>query len=113
MEAGVLMDRDVSRIESQLSALTSQTREWQTNMTRDFAELKTLVREHPLLCPYREKISAVETHERRIVGIETDVHDLQIMVARSGAMGGLAGGGVVTVVAGIIYGIGSLAGWWA
>jgi hypothetical protein len=106
------MERDVSRLEDQIVALTSQTREWQANMTRDFAELKTLVREHPLLCPYREKISAIESHERRIGGVETSVHDLQIMVAKSGAVGGLAGGGTVGVIGAIVFGIGKAAGWW-
>ena len=106
------MDRDVSRIENQLSALTSQTREWQANMARDFAELKTLVREHPLLCPYREKISSIESHSKRIDTLETGVHDLQIMVARSGAVGGLAGGGVVSVVAGVVFALGKALSWW-
>jgi hypothetical protein len=106
------MERDVPRLEAQIIALTSQTREWQANMTRDFAELKTLVREHPLLCPYREKISSIESHDRRIDTLEIGVHDLQIMVAKSGAVGGLAGGGVVSVVAGVVFAVGRSIGWW-
>ena len=106
------MDRDITRIEDHLTALTSQTREWQVNMTREMSELKTLVAQHPFLCPYREKISTIETHSKRIDTLELSVHDLQIMVAQSGAVGGLAGGGVVTVVAGVVFGVGRAAGWW-
>ena len=88
-------------------------------MSREITELKTLVREHPVLCPYRERIAAVGQnakdieHERaRIDRMEQALQRLELVVARSGAVGGLAGGGTVGVLGAVVFAVGKAAGWW-
>lgn len=113
------MERDISRVEIQISVLTSQTREWHTSMTKELAELKTLVGQHGVLCPYRERIAAIAVVERditddrkEITDIKEIVHDLELAVARSSAIGGATGGSVVVIATGIVFGVGKAAGWW-
>lgn len=113
------MERDISRVESQIAALTSQTREWHTSMTKELAELKTLVGQHGVLCPYRERIAAIAQVERDIVvdgkaiaDMREDIRALELAVARSSAIGGATGGSVVVLATSIVFGIGKAAGWW-
>ena len=119
MEAGALMERDVTRLEAALAALTSEYRQGHSHLETAMSELKAIVREHPGACPYRERIAMITENTKDIDAVKSDVadikrcvHDIELAVARSSAVGGAAGGGVVTVVVGIVYGLGKAAGWW-
>ena len=119
MEAGGLMERDITRLEHQISALTSEYREGHSDLVRQMTEVKTLVAQHPIACPYRERIAMITENSKDIEEVKKDVgdiqkcvHEIELAVARSSAVGGAAGGGVVTVVVGVIFGLGKAAGWW-
>ena len=102
---------DMQRIEAQLAALAESFSRWQLTITQRLAEVGVLVSNKRDLCPFREDIAQAANHVRRLEALEKGqadqgktIHQMQIDAARSGALGGLAGGGVVTIVAGIIYG---------
>lgn len=102
------MDRDITRLEGQIAGLVTDVR----GIMQEISEIKTLVREHPVLCPYRESIASVALNARDIAALQAKVRDLELAVARSGAIGGLAGGGVVSLIVTVVFGIGKMAGWW-
>ena len=102
---------DMQRIEAQLAALSDSFSRWQLTITQRLAEVGVLVSNKRELCPFREDIAQAANHVRRLENLEQcqidqgkTIQQMQIDAARSGALGGLAGGGVVTVIAGIIYG---------
>ena len=119
MTVGEIATRDISRLENQITALTREYREGHSDLVRQMTEVKTLVAQHPTACPYRERIAMITENSKDIeevkksVGdIQKCVHEIELAVARSSAVGGAAGGGVVTVVVGVIFGLGKAAGWW-
>ena len=119
MPEAASMERDISRVESQIAALTSQTREWHTSMTKELAELKTLVSQHPFSCPYRVRIASIDQVERDITEdrkditeIKRSIRDIERAIDRSSAVSGAAGGSAVAVITGVVFGVGKAAGWW-
>ena len=113
------MERDISRLENQIIQLTSEYREGHSDLVKQMAEVKTLVAQHPTACPYRERIAMISENEKDIKDLRTDVGDIKRCVReieravdRSSAVGGIAGGGVVSIVAGVIFALGKALGWW-
>jgi hypothetical protein len=119
MTVGEIATRDIARIEGQIIALTKEYREGHSDLVRQMTEVKTLVAQHPTACPYRERIAMIAENTKDIEDVRQDVNDLKRCVRdieravdRSSTVGGVAGGGVVSIVAGIIFGVGKAAGWW-
>ena len=113
------MERDITRLEHQISALTSEYREGHSDLVRQMTEVKTLVAQHPTACPYRERIAMISENTKDIEDVRRDVMDIKKCVReieravdRSSAVGGIAGGGVVSIVAGIVLAVGKALGWW-
>ena len=113
------MERDITRLEHQISALTSEYREGHSDLVRQMREVKTLVAQHPTACPYRERIAMIAENSKDIEDVRKDVGDIKKCVReieravdRSSAVGGIAGGGVVSIVAGIVLAVGKALGWW-
>lgn len=63
-------------------------------------------------CPFRDDIVLAANNRARLAATENAIYELKLAMARAGILSGAAGGGIVTVVAGIVYGIGHQAGWW-
>ena len=119
MTVGEIATRDIARLENQITALTREYREGHSDLVKQMSEVKTLVAQHPTACPYRERIAMIAENSKDIEDVRKDVSDIKRCVReieravdRSSAVGGIAGGGVVSVVAGVIFGVGKAAGWW-
>ena len=70
-----------------------------TANTGRITTLETIAARPPGLCPAHD-------------GVIRDVVQLRLDVAKLGVTSGMAGGGVVSVLVGIIFGVGKAAGWW-
>ena len=119
MTVGDIAARDIARLENQIVALTREYREGHSDLVRQMTEVKTLVAQHPTACPYRERIAMISENTKDIEDVRRDVMDIKKCVReieravdRSSAVGGIAGGGVVSIVAGIVLAVGKALGWW-
>ena len=79
-----------------------------TQVMTAIAELRTLVSTEGMRCPYREDIGKAKNNATRITAVEEKVANIRIDFARQAGVGGSAGG----IVAGALFVLGKLAGWW-
>jgi len=67
-------------------------------------------------CPYRDRVihntAEIVLHHARLSTIESLVLDMRLASARAGMVGGISGAAVTSIVAGVVYGVGKVAGWW-
>lgn len=91
---------------TRFDSFQKEMRELQRFMDTEFSIMKTMVGHHALTCPYREEISSVSENRRNIERLTDRLGELEISVARSGAIGGVVGGSSAAVVTGVLYLIG-------
>lgn len=103
-----IVERDIARIEAQMAEVNERLAALEEQVT----EIRMLVRAQGATCPYRDDIVRARNHIQRLTDIEKRVHDLELAMARSGAIGGIAGGGIVGIITMGLFGLGKLLGWW-
>lgn len=125
-----MTERDVERLQREYESLSKDMSDLFVFTQKETTAIRGLLDNVWAKCPYRENIAravnnvarlerleqrmeaeAVRT-EQRDKELDQRIHAIELSIAKSGALGGMAGGGIVSVIAGIIYGIGKAAGWW-
>jgi hypothetical protein len=99
-------------VASDLEALGSRLYEFETAITGQLAELKTLIQTESVRCPYREAINQGTVNGRRLDDLEDLVTNVRIDRAKERRTGAGIGGSVVAMIASIAFALGRSAGWW-
>jgi hypothetical protein len=99
-------------VASDLQALGGRLYEFETSITRQLAELSTLIQTESVRCPYREAISQNTSNTKRLDDLEDLVTNVRIDRAKERRTGAGIGGSVVATVASIVFAVGKSAGWW-
>lgn len=63
-------------------------------------------------CPFQVEIARAANNHQRLSSMENVVQQLRVDLAKQSVAGGAAGGGIVSIIAGVIIAIGKAAGWW-
>ena len=63
-------------------------------------------------CPFQIEIARAANNHQRLSSMENVVQQLRVDLAKQSVAGGAAGGGIVSIIAGVIIAIGKAAGWW-
>lgn len=63
-------------------------------------------------CPFRPEIARAQNNHERLTRLEECVQQLRVDIAKQSVASGAAGGGIVSIIAGVIIAIGKAAGWW-
>lgn len=71
--------------------------------------LTTLQEREAQLCPYR---GTVERNTTRLGELEKTVTEMRLEMARMSILSGTAGGGVVSLIGGVLLAVGKSLGWW-
>jgi hypothetical protein len=77
-------------------------REWQVDhdqIRTNTVHLTMLESRAPMVCPKHDQLVA-------------EIQKIQVEIARTGMTSGASGGVMVSVIAGVVFGVGKAAGWW-
>ena len=110
-----LTQSDPSRrivVASDFEALSSRLYDFETNITGQLAELKTLIQTEAARCPYREAINQAVMDSNRVTNLENLMTDMRIDRAKERRTGAGIGGSIVAMIASIAFALGKAAGWW-
>ncbi len=85
-----------------IDELARMMMDMKSELKEDIAELRVYRETEAARCPYREDIAKGKNNIRRIEALENG--------GRANVLG--AAGGGITILSGIVFGLGRLAGWW-